>query len=68
VLDRATVTLGPNASQQVSLHASSPSCTPPQNTTPAWVNHVVITVSQPSLSYVASVVNGETPRVLLKVQ
>jgi hypothetical protein len=33
-----------------------------------WVNYVVITMSQPSLSYVANVVNSEQPRVLLAIQ
>lgn len=67
LLDRATFQVAPNSSRQVSLNARSlPPCT--ARRVQEWVNDVAITVSQPSISYVASVINGEVPRVLLGVQ
>jgi hypothetical protein len=67
VLDRATFTLAPNSSRQISLNpriAGACTARPVQD----WVNYVTINVSQHSLSYVANIVNNETPRVLIGVQ
>jgi hypothetical protein len=67
VLDRATFTLAPNSSRQISLNpriAGACTARPVQD----WVNYVTINVSQPSLSYVANIVNNETPRVSIGVQ
>lgn len=67
VLDRATLTLPPNSSRQVSLNPrvlTACAARPVQE----WVNYVTINVSQPSLSYVANIVNSETPRALIGVQ
>jgi hypothetical protein len=68
VQDHATITLAPNSSQQVSLHAGTSVCKPADNTTQGWKYYATVTVSQPSLSYVANIVNGETPRGLLSVK
>lgn len=69
VIDRATLALAANASGQVSLGGHPESrCFPQQINVQAWPNYVAVTMSQPSLSYVANVVNGEPPRVLLAAQ
>jgi hypothetical protein len=69
VLDRLTFTIGPNASRQISLHASATTgCGALHQDVQDWVDYVVITVSQPSLAYVANIANTESPRVLVGVQ
>jgi len=66
LVDETTIQLAANSTTQVRLeNTSADTCT---GAVPAWVDYVTVTVDQPSVTWVSTLANGVSPRVLISIR